>query len=65
VLRIRIRETVPFRTQDPDPIFWVKKLQFVDADPYPGSGIFLTLVPGYEMEKKFGSGKNTPDPQNW
>ncbi len=38
-------------------IFWVK---LFDADPDPGSGIFLTLDPGSRMEK-FGSGINIPD----
>jgi hypothetical protein len=33
-------------------IFWVKILKFFDADPDPGSEIFLTLDPGW---KKFGS----------
>jgi hypothetical protein len=42
-------------------IFWVKILKFFDADPDPGSGIFLTLDPGW---KKFGSGINIPDPQH-
>jgi hypothetical protein len=32
-------------------IFWVRILQFFDADPDPGSGIFLTLDPGSGMEK--------------
>jgi hypothetical protein len=27
-------------------IFWVKILIFFDADPDPGSGIFLALDPG-------------------
>jgi hypothetical protein len=27
-------------------IFWLKILKFFDADPNPGSGIFLTLNPG-------------------
>jgi hypothetical protein len=31
----------------------VKIFKFFDADPDPGSGIFLTLDPGW---KKFGSG---------
>jgi hypothetical protein len=29
-------------------IFWMKILKFFDADPDPGSGIFLTLNPGCE-----------------
>jgi hypothetical protein len=33
--------------------FLVKILKFFDADPDPGSGIFLALDPGW---KKFGSG---------
>jgi hypothetical protein len=32
-------------------IFWVKILKIFDADPDPGSGIFLTLDPGSGMEK--------------
>ncbi len=91
VLRIRIRDPVPFwprpwirdpgwvKNEDPDPgwtswiiffesletIFWVKKiLKFFDADPDPGSEIFLTLDPGSMMEK-FGSGINIPDTQRW
>jgi hypothetical protein len=39
--------------------FGLKSLKFFDADP--GSGIFLTLDPGW---KKFGSGINIPDPQH-
>jgi hypothetical protein len=42
-------------------IIWVKIFKFFDADPDPGSGIFLTLNPGWE---KFGSGINIPDPQH-
>ncbi len=37
-----------------------RMLKFFDADPDPGSGIFLD--PG---RKKFGSGINIPDPQHW
>jgi hypothetical protein len=44
-----------------------KILTFFDADPDPGSGIFLTLDPGSGMQK-FGSGIrykwNIPDPQH-
>ncbi len=40
-------------------IFWVKILEFFDADPDPGFGIFMNLDPGL---KKFGSGINIPDP---
>jgi hypothetical protein len=42
-------------------IFWVTILNFFDADPDPGSGIFLTLDPGWE---KFGSGIKILDPQH-
>jgi hypothetical protein len=42
-------------------IFWVTILKFFDADPDSGSGIFLTLDPGWE---KFGSGINIWDPQH-
>jgi hypothetical protein len=34
-------------------IFWVKILKFLDADPDPDPGIFLTRDPGW---KKFRSG---------
>jgi hypothetical protein len=40
----------------------VKILKFFDADADPGSGIFLTVDPGW---KKFGSGINILDPQHW
>jgi hypothetical protein len=43
-------------------IFWVKIHKFFDADPDPGSGIFLTLDPGWKI---FGSGINILDPQHW
>jgi hypothetical protein len=39
-------------------------LKFFDADPDPGSGIFLNLDPGSGMEK-FWSGINILDPQHW
>jgi hypothetical protein len=32
-------------------LFGVKRLKFFDADPDPGSGIFLTLDPESGMEK--------------
>ncbi len=66
VLRIRIRDPVPFRprdpgwvkNQDPDPgsgsgmnIFWVKIIKFFYADADADPGIFLTLDPGSAMEK--------------
>ncbi len=35
-------------------IFWFKNTSIFDADPDPGSGIFLTLNRGSRMEK-FGS----------
>jgi hypothetical protein len=38
-------------------------LNFLDADPDPGSEIFLTLNQGSGMGK-FGSGINIPDPQH-
>jgi hypothetical protein len=41
-------------------ILWVKILKFFDADTDSGSGIFLTLDPGWEI---FGSGLNIPDPE--
>jgi hypothetical protein len=46
--------------------FGLKILQFLDADPGAGSGIFLTLDPESRMEK-FGSGMsgiNMPDRQH-
>jgi hypothetical protein len=46
--------------------FGLQILKFFDADPDPGSGIFLTLDPVSGMEKKNsdpGSGINIPDPQ--
>ncbi len=46
---------------DPDPQHWL--LPFFDADPDPGSGIFLTLDPGSGMEK-FGFAINIPDQQH-
>jgi hypothetical protein len=42
----------------------VEILKFFDADPDPGSGIFLTLDPGSAMEK-FRSGINIPGLQHW
>jgi hypothetical protein len=43
-------------------IFWVKKiLKFFDADP--GSGIFLTLDPGWKNSDP-GSGIPIPDSQH-
>jgi hypothetical protein len=45
-------------------IFGVKTLKFFDADPDPGSKIFLTMDLGSWMEK-FGSGiKKKPDLQH-
>jgi hypothetical protein len=41
--------------------FGLKILKFLEADPDPGSEIFLNLDPGL---KKFGSGINIPDPQH-
>jgi hypothetical protein len=53
---IRIRVEQP-RSYFPElrTFLWVKILKFFDADPNPGSGIFLTLDSGSEMEK-IGSG---------
>ncbi len=31
-------------------VFWLSKLKFFDADPVPGSGIFLTRDPGSGMK---------------
>ena len=65
VWRIKIRDPVLFWPLDrgwkksPDPgwtsqsletVFRAKNIKFFDADPDPGSGIFLTLDPGSEME---------------
>jgi hypothetical protein len=41
-----------------------KIVEFFDADPDPGFGIFLTLDPG-SRKGKLGSGINIQDPQNW
>jgi hypothetical protein len=40
-----------------------KKITFFGADPDPGFGIFLTLVPGSGMEK-FGSEKRSKNRTN-
>jgi hypothetical protein len=40
-----------------------KLLKFFDADPVPGSGIFLNLDPGWKSSYS-GSGINIPDPQH-
>jgi hypothetical protein len=45
-------------------IFQVKILKFFAANPDPGSGIFLTLDPGWK-ESDPGSGINIPDPQHF
>jgi hypothetical protein len=39
-------------------IFGLQIPKFFHADPDPGSGIFLTLDPGFGMGK-YGSGKST------
>jgi hypothetical protein len=39
-------------------------LKFFDADADPGSGIFLTLDPGWKNFNP-GTGINIPDPQHW
>jgi hypothetical protein len=44
-------------------IFGLKILKFFNADPYPGSGIFLTLNPGWKNSDPL-SGINIPDPQH-
>jgi hypothetical protein len=45
--KIRIRDEHPGSYFRELTIFCVKKiLKFFDVDPDPGSGIFLTLVPG-------------------
>jgi hypothetical protein len=43
--------------------FRAKILEFFDADSEPGSEIFLTLDPGFWMEK-FGCRINIPDPKH-
>ncbi len=45
-------------------VFWVRILRIFDADPDPGSGIFLTLDPGWTNSAP-GSGINIPDPHHW
>jgi hypothetical protein len=44
-------------------IFWVKIFKFFDADPDPGSGVFLTLDPGWKNSDP-GSGINITDSQH-
>ncbi len=41
--------------------FWFKILKIFYVDPDPGSGIFLTLDPGWKHSDP-GSGINIPDP---
>ncbi len=49
---IRIRDDILDHISDGfETIFGIKILKFFDADPDPGSGIFLTLDPGSGMEK--------------
>ncbi len=43
---------------------FIKILKFFYADPDPGSGIFLTLDPGWNSSDP-GSGINIPDPYDW
>jgi hypothetical protein len=45
-------------------VLMLKMLKFFDVDPDPGYGVFLTLDPGFGLEK-FRSGINIPDPQHW
>jgi hypothetical protein len=42
----------------------IPKLLDADPNPNPGSGIFLTLDPGWKNSDT-GSGINIRDPQNW
>jgi hypothetical protein len=44
--------------------FWVKILQFFDADPYPDPGIFSLWIRDGKNSHP-GSGINIPDPQHW
>ncbi len=47
-------------------VLGLKILKFLDADPDPGSEIFLTLDSGSGIEKSDpGSRINIPDPQHW
>jgi hypothetical protein len=61
-----IRDPGWVKNQDPDPrsgsamnnpdqsletIFWVKILKFFDANPDPGSGIFLTMDPEWKKSR--------------
>ena len=55
-IRIRYEHSRSFLRE----LLGLKILKFFDADP--GSGIFLTLYPGW---KKFGSGINISDVQHW
>ncbi len=75
MLRIRIRDPVPFLTPDPgsgmvenpdhtkslETIFLVKILNYFHADPGPRWKKFGS---GIREEKKFGSGINIPDSQH-
>jgi hypothetical protein len=45
-------------------IFLAKNDEFFAADPNSGSGIFLTVDPGWKNSDP-GSGKNILDPQHW
>ncbi len=78
VLRIRIRDPVPFwpidtgsGMGDPDPgwtsrfiIFWVKNIWILWCGSGLRSGIWNLFDPGSGMEK-FGSGIRISDPQRW
>ncbi len=47
--------------------FWIKILQFFDADaePEPGSGNLFNPKSGMEKNLDPGYGINIPDPQHW
>jgi hypothetical protein len=53
---------IKIRFSNEHPRSYFRELRNIYADPDLGSGIYLTLDPGW---KKFGSGINIPDPQHW
>jgi hypothetical protein len=65
--RIRMRDEHPMIPdhfpESLEKVFWVKKYFNSPADPDLGSGIFLTLDPGWKNSDP-GSRINFPDPQH-
>ncbi len=62
-IKIRIRDEHSGRELR-DNVLDFKLLKFFDTDPDQGSGIFLTLDPGWKSSYP-GSGINIPDPQHF